>query len=94
MTAVGEAALAYAAAGYAVVPLQGKLPLGNCPACEPRSRRYRPHQANECGHELCHGPVRRHLRPGTGSALVGQMAAGQHRRPRAGQTACEIVWAG
>jgi hypothetical protein len=55
MTAVGEAALAYAAAGYAVFPLRGKLPLGNCPACEPRSRRYRRHQANECGHELCHG---------------------------------------
>ena len=55
MTAVGEAALAYATAGYAVVPLQGKLPLGNCPACEPRSPRYRPHHAGECGHELCHG---------------------------------------
>ncbi len=55
MTGVGEWALAYAAAGYAVFPLRGKQPLGNCPACEPRSPRYRPHQAPECGHELCHG---------------------------------------
>jgi Bifunctional DNA primase/polymerase, N-terminal len=55
MTGVGEAALAYAAAGYRVFPLRGKLPLGNCPACEPRGPRYRPHQAPECGHELCHG---------------------------------------
>jgi Bifunctional DNA primase/polymerase, N-terminal len=55
MTAVGEAALAYAAAGYAVFPLRGKQPLGNCPACESRSPHYRPHQATECGHELCHG---------------------------------------
>jgi hypothetical protein len=29
--------------------------MGNCPACEPRSPRYRPHQAAECSHELCHG---------------------------------------
>jgi hypothetical protein len=55
MTEVREAALAYAAAGYEVFPLHGKLPFGNCPACEPRSSHYRPHQANECGHELCHG---------------------------------------
>ena len=55
MTGLREAALAYAAAGYAVVPLRGKQPLGNCPACEPRSPRYRPHQAPECSHELCHG---------------------------------------
>ena len=55
MTGLGEAALAYAAAGYAVFPLRGKLPLGNCPACEPRSPHYRPHQAHECRHELCHG---------------------------------------
>jgi integrase len=55
MTEVGEAALAYAASGYAVFPLRGKLPVGNCPACEPHSPHYRPHQANQCGHELCHG---------------------------------------
>jgi hypothetical protein len=55
MTEVGEAALAYAAAGYTVFPLRGKQPLGNCPACEPRSPRYWPHQVNECRHELCHG---------------------------------------
>ena len=55
MTGLGEAALAYAAAGYAVFPLRGKLPRGNCPACEPRSPQYRPHQAPECGHEMCHG---------------------------------------
>jgi hypothetical protein len=47
--------MAYAAAGYEVFPLRGKLPLGNCPQCEPRSPRYRPHPAGECGHELCHG---------------------------------------
>src|SRR5829696_6076524 len=52
---MGEWALAYAAAGYAVFPLRGKQPLGNCPACEPCSPRYRPHEASECGHELCHG---------------------------------------
>jgi Bifunctional DNA primase/polymerase, N-terminal len=55
MTGLHEAALAYAAAGYAVFPLRGKLPHGNCPACEPRSPRYQPHQAPECAHELCHG---------------------------------------
>jgi hypothetical protein len=55
VTRLGEAALAYAAAGYAVFPLRGKLPFGNCPACEPRSPNYRPHQAPECGHEICHG---------------------------------------
>ncbi len=55
MTAVRDAALAYAAAGYEVFPLRGKLPRGNCPACEPRSRRYWPHQARDCAHELCHG---------------------------------------
>jgi hypothetical protein len=55
MTEVGEAALAYATAGYAVFPLRGKQPFGNCPACEPRSPRYRPHQAPDCRHELCHG---------------------------------------
>jgi hypothetical protein len=55
VTGVGEAALAYAAAGYEVFPLRGKLPFGNCPACEPHSSHYRPHQATECGHELCHG---------------------------------------
>jgi Bifunctional DNA primase/polymerase, N-terminal len=52
MTGLGEAALAYAAAGYEVFPLRGKLPHGNCPACEPR---YQRHQAHECAHELCHG---------------------------------------
>jgi hypothetical protein len=55
VTEVGEWALAYAAAGYAVFPLRGKLPFGNCPACEQRSPRYRRHEATECGHELCHG---------------------------------------
>jgi hypothetical protein len=55
MTGLGEAALAYAAAGYEVFPLRGKLPHGNCPACEPRSPRYQRHQAHECIHELCHG---------------------------------------
>src|SRR6266511_4297159 len=55
MTALREAALAYAAAGYEVFPLRGKLPRGNCPACEPRSPRYRPHQARDCTCELCHG---------------------------------------
>jgi Bifunctional DNA primase/polymerase, N-terminal len=55
MTGLGEAALAYAAAGYQVFPLRGKQPFGNCPACEPRSPRYRPHQTHECWHELCHG---------------------------------------
>ena len=52
---LGEAALAYAAAGYQVFPLRGKLPGGNCPACEPRSPKYRPHPAADCDHELCHG---------------------------------------
>ncbi len=55
MTALREAALAYAAAGYEVFPLRGKLPRANCPACEPRSPRYQPHHAADCGHELCHG---------------------------------------
>jgi hypothetical protein len=50
-----DAAVAYAAAGYEVVPLRGKLPHGNCPQCEPRSPAYRPHQPGGCGHELCHG---------------------------------------
>ena len=55
MTALRDAAMAYAAAGYQVFPLRGKLPRGNCPACEPRSPRYRPHRAADCGCELCHG---------------------------------------
>jgi Bifunctional DNA primase/polymerase, N-terminal len=55
VTALGDAALAYAAAGYEVFPLRGKLPRANCPACEPRSPRYQPHQAADCTHELCHG---------------------------------------
>ncbi len=55
MTALRDAALAYAAAGYQVFPLRGKLPRGNCPACEPRSPRYQPHRAADCDHELCHG---------------------------------------
>jgi Bifunctional DNA primase/polymerase, N-terminal len=53
--ALGEAALAYAAAGYEVFPLRGKLPFANCPACEPRTPGYRPHRPAGCGHELCHG---------------------------------------
>jgi hypothetical protein len=53
--ALGEAAAAYAAAGYEVFPLRGKLPFANCPACEPRAPGYRPHQPAGCGHELCHG---------------------------------------
>ncbi len=55
MTTLRDAALAYAAAGYEVFPLRGKLPRANCPACEPRSPRYRPHHAAGCTHELCHG---------------------------------------
>jgi hypothetical protein len=54
-SALGEAAAAYAAAGYEVFPLRGKLPRANCPTCEPRSPRYRPHPPAGCGHELCHG---------------------------------------
>jgi Bifunctional DNA primase/polymerase, N-terminal len=55
VTPLRDAALAYAAAGYEVFPLRGKLPRGNCPACEPRSPRYRPHRPADCDHELCHG---------------------------------------
>jgi hypothetical protein len=57
VTRLREAAVAYAEAGYEVFPLRGKLPFGNCPACEPRSPRYQPHQAADCpcGQELCHG---------------------------------------
>jgi hypothetical protein len=55
VSALRDAALAYAAAGYEVFPLRGKLPRGNCPACEPRSPRYRPHLAADCTCELCHG---------------------------------------
>jgi Bifunctional DNA primase/polymerase, N-terminal len=55
VTPLGAAAFAYAAAGYEVFPLRGKLPFGNCPECEPRSPRYRPHQTADCAHELCHG---------------------------------------
>jgi Bifunctional DNA primase/polymerase, N-terminal len=55
MTALRTAALAYAAAGYQIFPLRGKLPRGNCPACEARSPRYRPHRAADCACELCHG---------------------------------------
>jgi hypothetical protein len=55
VSALAAAAVAYAQAGYEVVPLRGKLPLGNCPACEPRSPRYCPHPAADCEHELCHG---------------------------------------
>jgi hypothetical protein len=55
MTRLGEAALAYATAGYQVFPLRGKLPHGNCPACDPGSPDYRSHLAGDCGHELCHG---------------------------------------
>jgi hypothetical protein len=53
--ALGDAAVAYAAAGYEVFPLRGKLPHANCPACEPRSPGYRPHRPADCPHELCHG---------------------------------------
>jgi hypothetical protein len=55
VTALGDAALAYATAGYQVFPLRGKLPRGNCPACEPRSPRYQPHRPADCACELCHG---------------------------------------
>ena len=55
MTGLRDAALAYAAAGYEVFPLRGKLPHANCPACEPRSPTYRPHSPTDCPHELCHG---------------------------------------
>src|SRR5262245_35352677 len=59
-----EAALAYAAAGYEVFPLRGKLPRGSCPECTPGTPerpnpRYRPHAGADCagtpGHDLCHG---------------------------------------
>ena len=52
---LSEAAGAYAAAGYEVFPLRGKLPFANCGECEPRAAAYRPHQPAGCGHELCHG---------------------------------------
>jgi hypothetical protein len=55
MTTLRDAALAYAVAGYQVFPLRGKLPHANCPECEPRSPRSRPHRAADCTHELCHG---------------------------------------
>jgi Bifunctional DNA primase/polymerase, N-terminal len=55
LTDLRLAALSYAATGYEVLPLRGKLPHPNCPECTPRSRRYRPHAAAECPHELCHG---------------------------------------
>jgi hypothetical protein len=55
VSTLGVAARAYAVAGYEVVPLRGKFPLGNCPECEPRSPSYRPHRAADCAHELCHG---------------------------------------
>jgi len=55
VTALRDAAMAYAAAGYQVFPLRGKLPHANCPACEPRSPAYQPHPSAGCGHELCHG---------------------------------------
>jgi hypothetical protein len=63
MTMLREAALAYAAAGYEVFPLRGKLPHANCTQCEPRSRRYRPHRAADCPHELC-------LRRSTGRPFI------------------------
>jgi hypothetical protein len=72
----GEAALAYAAAGYQVFPLRGKLPFSNCPACEPRSPRYRPHQAAECSHELCHGLY-------AATSDVGRVGSWWGRRPQA-----------
>ena len=87
MTGLGEAALAYAAAGYQVFPLRGKLPFGNCPACEPRSPRYRPHQAPECRSRAVPWAVCGDQRPWPGGALVGEMAPGQHRRPGPGQPA-------
>jgi hypothetical protein len=55
LSTLRDAALAYAAAGYEVFPLRGKLPHANCPQCEPRSPRYQPHHAADCAHELCHG---------------------------------------
>jgi Bifunctional DNA primase/polymerase, N-terminal len=55
LVALGKAAAAYAAAGYEVFPLRGKLPRANCGVCEPRSHTYRPHQPADCPHELCHG---------------------------------------
>ena len=87
MTGLGEAALAYAAAGYQVFPLRGKQPFGNCPACEPRSPRYRPHQAPDCRHELCHGLYAATSDPGRVGRWWGEMAPGQHRRPGPGQPA-------
>ena len=55
MTPLRDAAMAYAAAGYQVFPLRGKLPHANCRACEPRSPGYQPHPPAGCAHELCHG---------------------------------------
>jgi hypothetical protein len=55
MTTLRDAALAYAAAGYEVFPLRGKLPHANCPAWEARSPRYHPYHAADCAHALCHG---------------------------------------
>jgi hypothetical protein len=55
VTGFRDAALAYAAAGYEVFPLRGKLPRANCAACEPRSPAYRSHPPADCPHELCHG---------------------------------------
>jgi hypothetical protein len=55
VTALRDAALAYAAAGYEVVPLRGKLPFANCGECEPRAPGNRPHQPAGCACELCHG---------------------------------------
>ena len=72
MTGLGEWALAYAAAGYAVFPLRGKQPLGNCPACEPRSPHYRPHQAPDCGMSCAMGCMRRPAtRAGWGAGGAG-----------------------
>jgi Bifunctional DNA primase/polymerase, N-terminal len=64
VSVLGAAARAYAAAGYEVFPLRGKLPLGNCPDCDPRSPRYQPHQAASCEHELCHGLYAASSEPG------------------------------
>src|SRR6266516_6354294 len=64
MTALRDAALDYAAAGYEVFPLRGKLPRGSCRDCTPGTPdrpnpRYQPHPGADCagtpGHDLCHG---------------------------------------
>ena len=87
VTGLGEAALAYAAAGYAGVPAARQAALRQLPGLRatfaplpaPPGGRLRPRAVPwaVCGDQ----------RPWPGGALVGQVAPGQHRRPGAGQPA-------